>query len=212
MAWQALLPFLPQIAGSVVGALGGALGRRSQERKSQFELDLGMQRERNAFLARNPSYAQEAVARRRYLGYLPQSFVTQTRGVPGVPETTRTSRILDPETLLRNITAGKFGEDLRGTTVASIKQPDFRAPKVAGRGMFGSFLEDLLKGAGTGLTQWRPDGKKGGINWDLLGASPYGLSDYEIDDPEYQPEFIDSPMQSYSSVHGRPIPTGAARR
>lgn len=169
------------LVGAGLGAAGSLLNRGAKQRQGQQQLDLDFQNKENQFNERTGGqkrFADQHTFKNRLLGNLGNSFTNTIIGAgePGSAGSFSLQR-LDPKTLFQNITAGKFGEDLRGTTQADIGAQNFKAPKFESGS---SFLGDLFSGAAQGMGAMGGFGGGGGGNipqssgnWSL-NSSPWG--------------------------------------
>lgn len=168
------------LIGAGVGALGGALNARAQRKQKQAELQAQFDLARNQFEASNPNFEQNAAFKRRMLGNLDPAIATTNQAIgaggAGSPGQFQLRRF-DPAKLFGAVTAGQFGQDLRGAQTGDIQRPDFKAPKLPG----GSFLGDLFTGFAGGLAS-NPSGLFGGG-----GATPANQATV----PNYAPEKYD---------------------
>ena len=148
-------PFMEQgifgaLIGAGLGAAGAAANRGAANRAGQQALDITHKDKQNQFEERQGgSFGERNSFRNRLLGHLAGSFKTESIGAGEEGTAGRFNlKRLDPQTLFANITAGKFGDDLRGSTTEGINSKvDFTAPKFESGT---SFLGDLLQGAAGG--------------------------------------------------------------
>jgi hypothetical protein len=144
------LSFIGALVGMGMGAAGAAANRGAAQRAGQQGLDIEHKDRENRFQERQGgSFGERNAFKQRLLGNLAgsignMSFGAGAEGGPG----RFTLQRLDPAKLFSSITAGQFGEDLRGATPDSINSKvDFTAPKFESGT---SLLGDLLQGAAGG--------------------------------------------------------------
>jgi hypothetical protein len=147
--------FGPQIASGLLGAVKNIFKRKRETRYAQGQADWESRLKEGAFLARSPNFSERAAFKRRLLGNLASAFTDKTYGEPGQEITIRE---FDLEKLFKNIGAGKFGEDLRGTKLSSIQRPDFTPPEV--KSQSGSFWEDVFGSTSDLIAGYTPEGEK----------------------------------------------------
>jgi hypothetical protein len=178
MAYPSGKPFMEAgifgaLIGAGLGAAGAAANRGAKKRQGQQQLDIEHKNRENLFQERQGgSFGERGAFKQRLLGNLANSFSTDRIGAgePGSAGSFNLQR-LDPKKLFAGITAGQFGDDLRGATTEGINSKvDFTAPEFESGT---SFLGDLLQGAAGGA------GGMGGGGFGGMfggGASPIPVS------------------------------------
>jgi hypothetical protein len=154
--------FVGALVGAGLGAGSAIANRGAAQRAGQQGLDLEHKKRENEFQERQGgSFGERNAFKQRLLGNLGNSFINTSIGAgePGSAGRFNLQR-LDPKALFSAITAGQFGEDLRGATTSGINEKvDFTAPKFESST---SLLGDILGGAASGAGSMGLGGLFGG--------------------------------------------------